>query len=1496
MNKAHRVIWSSSRCAFVVTDEHGKSRGKPSSTRKGLTSAIVLGLGSLMCVPYALAAGSCGNGGASIINGKVTSTCVLASGGTLQVTRQGEIVATGPAVVLTGNGSGQGPVPISTQALVSNDGRLAASEGILLSNVAASGSLLNGTTGGINSTQGNGITLRASQLGGSINNAGTVLSPAKGIELDGSVLRGDLTNSNRIEGTTAIEITGSRLGTLRNTGTIAGTGNGSTAVLVRSSTLSGNLDNQKVVTGFYGLRVDGGSTVSGSIINKGNIVGQWYALAVDQSRVLGDISLQGSASGGADAIALTHASVDGSLINRGTVWGRDVGVHLVDSQIAGSLISSNRVEGGKVALQVQGSTLGSLDNQGTLKGGSVGLQVRDTQIAGTLRNGGSANGVDLYGVEIGGRLENAGTITGNLALESVHMGKGLLNSGTLDGSLRAYNVSTYSGGVINSGLISNQLNLTNLSIAGDVLNSGQVSSLTSGQGLAVNATLLDGNLINTGKLYSPVNALTMLGGNISGSLVNAGVIATDSGNPDSIGILLSGVTIGKNLENSGSITGGTGISTIRSSGLGSRGANTIAGDLLNSGQITGTHGAAISLRGMEIYGNLNNTGTLNGTDNGLAIDGSGVRGNLLNDGTILGGGTGILLSSGEVQKDLVNNGTITANNASIALDHSTVAGALVNAGTLNGSILLDTASVGAVGNTGVINTLKGKAIELIDSTVQSGGIKNSNVLLGSSGGLDIVHSTINGGIVNTGSMSADIVVSSGNDGLTVQKSTFNGGIVNSGTLLGNSGLIFSESTLVGNIENSGQVSGAYSDGMRLSLSRLEGDLINSASGTIIGPNGLIIYGSTITGQLINAGTLDGTGRRLSPGSALLVTDSVIGGDIINSGTLNGTTSGVNNSTLGSFVNSGTITNAYGLNFDNATIAGDIVNSGTIVGNGMDISKSVIGGQLINSGTISGRYYALHSLDGSVTRMTIAGNDTAAFIGEVSLPGASVNLAKAATYTLNDGNLFIVKDFTNNGTLRIASDANATIDGNYAQASDAVLSTEALNASTFGKLKVTGSATLPDQARFNVDVVDSGQSFSGARLNDVLSAGTLNSNGSYAVTSNSALFNFKGVKDGNSVDLVAAPKSATAVTQALQGSGNLSAARALDSGLASNGGLTPFFVGATNNAQVASAVSQTLPSNAVAATQVSQSTLSTITDVVQSRIDANTGLASGDGFYGDKNLWMKPFGSWINHSERGDSPGYDASVYGMAFGVDAPVNELLRLGVSFSYANADTNSKADVSSQSAKVDLYQLMGYGSYTVAPNTELSFHAGIGQNRNDGERNINLNGIGGKASANYDSRSVTAGVALAKAFDISPSTRFIPSVRADYTWLQDDSYSEKGSAALQPLLLKVDKHQTDQLILGLDGKLSHEIVPGTQVTGNLGIGYDVIHDDSMLTSTYAGAPGQSFNTVGQSSSPWLARGGVGVSTRIASNGTELSVNYDGEVRTDFTNQTVSLRVKMPF
>jgi uncharacterized protein with beta-barrel porin domain len=1948
MNKAHRVIWSSSRCALIVTDEHGKTRGKPSSTRKALATAIVLGLSSLLATPYALAASSCAAGGANTINGPVTATCVLASGGTLQITPQGQIVASGPGVLLLDTGNGL--PPIRTSALISNAGVISANEGVLLSNVSASGALVNTASGKITPTTGNGISVRGSVLGGAISNAGTLTSPALGIQVDNSLLRGDLTNSNLVSGTTAVSVTDSSLGTLRNTGTIRGQGTGSTGVLVRGSTLGGNLDNQKIVTGFYGLRVDGGSTINGSILNKGNIVGQWYALAVDQSHVLGDINLQGSASGGADGVAITGSTVDGSLLTRGTVFGRDVGIHVIDSDIAGSFSNSNAVTGGKVALQVQDSTLGSFSNSATLKG-ATGIAVSGTSIAGALTNSGTINattGLTVSKSTITGELNNSGSITqvgeqallvsdsqiGKLTnsgllqgatLQNSTLKNGLVNSGTLAGiiyqqgngqfvghaGLRIAD-STLGGGLLNNGTVSalytgNALELSNTKVNGALVNAGTITTDHTGMllsassiadnlintgtveamtGLDLNHTSVGGSLVNQGRITGNSSSLTVRNGSsVAGDLVNKGTLAgysagvivsgstlggaiindgtvqgpitvsgqsvlghgvrntgsvttkgsaalsiTDStvredgitntkaltgelggvniinstvtgginnsgtmGATDSFyqsgvnGLTLKNSTLNGNLVNSGSLDGNSGLvatdSLIRgsliNSGMSSGGFaqgialyrsriegslintaggrfygrfgalvvaestitgqlinagigegrtstlsvsnSTISGGVTNSGTLTAFEGGngisgstmasflntglirgigtgiyfgndtitgdvtnagtinGMAFSGVDIGGTLNNSGsmTTNGTgpleiagnsrvngvlntgtltndgangvpgaaitlkdstigqgglvnrgliggEQGLSVTGSTVLGNLVNGSTgTLSALTGVTLDStringhfindGKIQTaagvilrngtvlagDLVNNGTLDAVGGAVRVTGSSIGGAIVNNGTLQGPITLSGESVLGKGvrNTGVVTTVGSAGMTITDSTIQSGGISNTHQLTGARGGVNIVNSTVNGGIANSGDMSTtDFFSSSGVNGVTLDNSTVRGGVTNSGTMGGHDGFVAGHSTIVGNIVNSGIVSGGFGQGIGLNVSRLEGSLINSASGSLYGRFGaLSVSDSTITGQLLNAGLAEGRG------TALDVRNSVIGGGITNSGTINSAENSnqVSGSTIGSFLNTGRMrgigsgvyffndrvsgnlinagtmngmvlsnvavggvvsnsgdmsANLYGpLDIEGGSVVGGIVNTGSLVNSGangnlgpavtvkgstlgqvgflnsgsisgdqgvsvagstalgdinnsgsivatttaLHISDSVLDGRVINSGILSGGQYALLSENASVTRLAIAGNNTAVFSGEVRAPEAQVTLGRSATYTLQDGNLFTVKGFDNSGTLRLSSNARATIDGNYTQAGSGVLSTQAVDANTFGKLKVTGTATLPDQARFNVDVVNSGQSFNGAVLNDVLSAGTLNSNGTYAVTSNSTLFNFSGSKDGNSVDLVATPKSATAVSQAVQGSNaNRSAARALDSALASNSSLTPFFVGATNGSQVGSAISQTLPSNAVAASEVSQSTLSTITDVVQSRIDANTGLASGDGFYGDKNLWMKPFGSWINQSERGSSPGYDASVYGMAFGVDAPVNERLRLGVSFSYANADTNSKADLASQSAKVDLYQLMGYGSYTVAPNTELSFHAGVGQNRNDAERNINLNGIGGKASANYDSRSVTAGVALAKAFDVNPTTRFIPSVRADYTWLKDDSYHETGNAALQPLLLEVGKRQTDQLILGLDGKVSHEILAGTQVTANLGVGYDVIHDDSMLTSTFAGAPGQSFNTDGQSSSPWLARGGVGLSTRIASNGTELSVNYDAEARTDFTNQTVSMKLKMPF
>ena len=84
-----------------------------------------------------------------------------------------------------------------------------------------------------------------------------------------------------------------------------------------------------------------------------------------------------------------------------------------------------------------------------------------------------------------------------------------------------------------------------------------------------------------------------------------------------------------------------------------------------------------------------------------------------------------------------------------------------------------------------------------------------------------------------------------------------------------------------------------------------------------------------------------------------------------------------------------------------------------------------------------------------------------------------------------------------------------------------------------------------------------------------------------------------------------------------------------------------------------------------------------------------------------------------------------------------------------------------------------------------------------------------------------------------------------------------------------------SDELILGLDGQVDHQFKTGAIITANLGMGYDALQTQNSITSAFAGAPGAAFTTLGFDQSPWMARGGLGLSIN-ASNGMEISASYD--------------------
>ncbi|MFZ4480177.1 MAG: IPTL-CTERM sorting domain-containing protein, partial [Rhodoferax sp.] len=203
------------------------------------------------------------------------------------------------------------------------------------------------------------------------------------------------------------------------------------------------------------------------------------------------------------------------------------------------------------------------------------------------------------------------------------------------------------------------------------------------------------------------------------------------------------------------------------------------------------------------------------------------------------------------------------------------------------------------------------------------------------------------------------------------------------------------------------------------------------------------------------------------------------------------------------------------------------------------------------------------------RLVIEGANTAKFIGNVKTGFTPVTVATGATYTMNDGNRFILDrtstGFTvsGTGTLGVAAGGTGTITGIYTQDATATFRTHVTDATTFGKLLVadgfilSGSATLPASAKFDVvtgNAATCGGITAGTTLAGVISAATSLTAPSFAtVTDDCTNINFTAVKNGNAVDLVASAPAPTtwAVTGANNGNGTVSCA----SPVANNGTAT-----------------------------------------------------------------------------------------------------------------------------------------------------------------------------------------------------------------------------------------------------------------------------------------------------------------------------------------------------
>jgi outer membrane autotransporter protein len=468
----------------------------------------------------------------------------------------------------------------------------------------------------------------------------------------------------------------------------------------------------------------------------------------------------------------------------------------------------------------------------------------------------------------------------------------------------------------------------------------------------------------------------------------------------------TGISVIGNSTLTGSITNAGTITAVRFGiDIGLAGGGSVGGSIINNNSITAPN--AFFMRGGTVAGSITNNASINSTaDVGLALSGtsasrSSVGGSVTNNGTITSAGTGIFTRWLTVGGSIVNalGATIDSSNgfAGIEIVNSTMVGSMVNNGTItlhsgnSVGMFVDATGLtgpggkssvaGSVVNNGTINAVFGMGVSgsTANPTVITGDVFNSGTINASKGGISIAGATIGGNITNTatGRITAAagvgiFVTSSSTPGGT----SVTGGIVNQGSITAKTGIaVGGLSTVAGGITNNGNITA--SGGPAIDLATQFGGegaamVINQQGGTITGDillsslgDTVNVTGGSISGNIVGQSATGTVNFALGAGHAFTYSNSITGVNTVN-------------------VNSGTL-------FDNNSITATTVNvNGGALAPGLPgtIGTLTITGNLVFA---SAATYLVMVNPSSASFTTVSGNASlAGTVQAVFAPGSYVS--------------------------------------------------------------------------------------------------------------------------------------------------------------------------------------------------------------------------------------------------------------------------------------------------------------------------------------------------------------------------------------------------------------------------------------------------------------------------------------------------------------------------
>ncbi|WP_168171090.1 filamentous hemagglutinin N-terminal domain-containing protein [Rhodanobacter sp. B05] len=1005
------------------------------------------------------------NGGAFTLDGALnagTGTATLnATGAIAQAAATGVITAG----TLTGHSTG------STSLLGANKvgtlGAFNATNGFSLTNaqaLAANGAVAGGTGATtLTTTAGNNLTLAAT---GSVAGSGVTLSSGGAID----AIAGSSVNSNN----GALSLNG---GAFTLDGALnAGTG---TATLNATGAIA-----QAAATGVITAgTLTGHSTGSTSLLGA-NKIGTLGAFNATNGFSLVDaqaLAVNGAVAGGTGATTLTTSGAGNNLTltSAGNITGTGVTLTsggTLDAAAGSSVNSSN----GALSLTGGAFTLDGALNAGTgtatlAANGAIAQAATGVITAGTL-TGHSTGSTSLLGANKVGTL-GAFTTGGDFAFndaQSLAVNTALSANGGA-GNITLTTIGAGSDLVLASGLTGNTVTLKagrNLAQTAGVIKANTLTGSAAGS-----ASLNDANLIGTLGSFSS-NGF---------SLTNAQALAVN-----------------------GAVAGGTGATTLTTSGAGNNLTLAATGSVAGSGVTLSSGGAidviagsrvnsnngALSLNGgaFALDGALNaGTGTVTLTSSG-AISQAAATG-VITAGTLTGqavgstdlNGANLITTLGSFTSDfsLTNAQTLTVAgplNGGPVVTLTTTAGDLIINGAVNGTATtLNSAGAISEGVAGVItaDTLSGHSAGATSLNGANrigalGSFSAANFALTNAQTL-AVSGPINGGASTTLTTTAgDLAINGAVNGTTMTLKS--AGAINEGA-----GGSLTASNLSGQSAGATSLNGANHIGTLGSFSAAAFALTNAQSLAVTGPinGGSSAALTTTAGDLAINGAVNGTTTTLKSAGAI----SEGAGGSITAGNLSGQSAGATSlnsanhiGTLGSFSAAAfALTNAQSL-----AVTGP-------VNGGSSAALTTTAGDLAINGTVNGATTTLKSAGaisegagGSITASNLSGQSA----GATSLNGTNhigtLGSFSAANFALTNAQSLAVTGPVNGGASTVLTTTagglaiNGAVSGTATTLNSAGAITEgAGGVITAGTLSGTaaGATVLGSASSRNANMVD-----------------------------------------------------------------------------------------------------------------------------------------------------------------------------------------------------------------------------------------------------------------------------------------------------------------------------------------------------------------------------------------------------------------------------------------